>query len=51
MPAAYPQSTRTWPLQRKVAWAALLVAILGWSSMLQPPRVAEPLPLSGVIVA
>ena len=51
MPTACYEIAKSWPLRRKAAWAALLVAIMGWSSMLQPPTRPEPLPLVGYIVA
>ncbi len=34
------QATR-WPARRRLAWTALFVAILGWSSLLQPPPAPE----------
>ncbi|HTI67316.1 MAG TPA: hypothetical protein VL460_07185 [Caulobacteraceae bacterium] len=46
-----PGNRRPWPPLRLAAWTALFIAILGWSSLLQPPPQAEVLPWTGTVLA
>jgi hypothetical protein len=45
------EGKRDWPPVRRVAWYVLFIALLGWSSILDPSpgEIVEPLPVAGWI--
>jgi hypothetical protein len=40
-PNAASDTARRWPAMRRIAWTALFVALIGWSSLIQPPPQPE----------